>query len=161
MKEYNLIFPFSKTGEVTLVRTMPDGQHKGQLNGIGGRTNGEDPYGEKQAALFFDTDDSEIITSRHVMDVTFQNGCTDDSKDEPILLHVIGHVYHHLKKADVSAEHPKADQVEYIATYDGMMHALEKRVDEYADAVPVRRYVNGYEYFLSETIEVMQEYFVR
>lgn len=161
MKEYNLIFPFSKTGEVTLIRTMPDGTHKGEFNGIGGRTDDTDPDGKEQAASFFDTKDSELIAVKHVMDVTFQNGCTDDSRNEPILLHVIGHVYHHLKKADVSAEHPKADQVTYIATYDAMQDSLEKRVDEYADTVPVRRYVNGYEYFLSETIGVMQEYFVR
>lgn len=143
MKEYNLIFPFSKTGELTLVRTMPDGRNKGLLNGIGGSVLTSDD------AQFFDTDDSKCLAVVHVMDVTFHQGCTPGSQGEPILLHVDGHVYDHLKQLDGGF---KSDQVAYKATYDALMESMETEMDEFINTRgSSRKYVPGYSYFLSET----------
>lgn len=146
MKAYNLIFVFSKTGEVTLVRTMPDGRNKGLLNGIGGNTMTSD------SAEFFDTKDSKCLATVHVMDITFHEGCTPDSKNGPILLHIHGHVYDHLKLHDTYFKDSKADQVTHKATYDALIESMEKEMDKFINAEPgSRKYVPGYGYFLSET----------
>lgn len=143
MKEYDLVFVFNKTGELTLVRTMPDGNNKGLFNGLGGRTA---IAGMPQ---FFDDVDSGLIGTVHVMDITFDGGCTPNSKTEPILLHIEGRVYDHLKQ---DPKRPKASQVMYNTTYDALMESLESETAEFTDTTgPSRKYVPGYSWFLSET----------
>lgn len=143
MKEYDLIFVFSRTGELTLVRTMPDGNNKGLFNGLGGRT------AVAEMSQFFDDVDSGLIGTVHVMDLTLYDGCTPNSQGEPILLHVEGKVYDHLKQ---DPKRPKAGQVMYKATYDALMESMESEMDEFIVATgPSRKYVPGYSWFLSET----------
>ena len=141
MKEYDLVFPFSKTGEVTLVRTIPDGKNKGLLNGIGGN------FSTASDGDFFDTYDSECLAVVHVMNVTFDSGCTPGSQGEPILLHISAHVYDHLK---LDPAYPKANQVAHKATYDALIESMETEMDEFINTSPSRKYVPGYGYFLSE-----------
>lgn len=141
MKEYNLIFPFSKTGELTLIRTMPDGKNKGLFNGIGGNT--ETSCNEQ----FFDVKESKLIDSVHVMTI-IMNGCTDTSMDESIKLHIKGHVYDHLKTGNGA----KADQVTHKPTYDALLESLETEMDNItSENHSERKYVPGYNYFLQET----------
>ena len=83
------------------------------------------------------------------MDLTLYDGCTPNSQGEPILLHVEGKVYDHLKQ---DPKRPKAGQVMYKATYDALMESMESEMDEFIVATgPSRKYVPGYSWFLSET----------
>lgn len=146
MKEYDLVFCFDRTGKHTFVRTMPDGHNAGLLNGLGGRSS------ISTMNNFFDDVGSGLIGNVHVMDVVFKNGCTPDSENEPITLHIEGRVYNELKLDDTRRQ---AGEIKCMETIDALFDSIENEENEFALAVGQRKYVRGYEYFMIETYDAI------
>lgn len=154
MKEYTLIFCFNKTLELMFLRTMPDGRNAGKLNGLGGCITDTAPSVEEQLSVFFDTEDSKLVHKESVMTVELMEGCTPGSNAEPVRLHVVGVVFDHLK-SDYKRE--KAGQIKHRATYDALCSSAEDLSDNIALQQPCYKYVNGFHYFLRETLETLHK----